>query len=246
MASTYTPQRAVEIVTKFVHGIPLDAVQSDVCDLINSLIWTAFYWRWSVKAITPFTLVDSQQDYPNVLPTDFGRIKALRIARTDISPIEYRELNIRNFLAVDVTPRGTLNSIRAASIEPSLTAGIRLEMAPSIASPTVLKIYGEYQFASTRITQANMNTPLVQPDDYFDTFLEGVKWKIYQFSDDPRAGTLQVTRNGERTATGQLGIWLNSLNDMQRAEDFGDGQESLHPEDPLGFTRAGNPGLFGM
>jgi len=93
-----------------------------------------------------------------------------------------------------------------------------------------------------------MSTILPFPDHFFNVFVEGVKWKIYQLGDDPRAGTAQHSKNGSMTRaySGQLGVFMDMLLSMARDEDLKTGDEFSFPEQPLGVGRSWWPGLYGV
>jgi hypothetical protein len=244
MASTYTPADGIAVVKEFVHGIPLDTIGPMACDMVNSIMWRAYFWRWTIKSMTPVNLVNGQQDYIGTIPSDFHRIKAMRLARTDLSPVEYREINVLNYLAPELTMLGTVDNIRDVSIQAEIP-GFRLARPPNIQSPITMQLQGEYQYLPTKITDGNLSIAFPFPDAYFNVFFEGLKWRIYKFADDPRAGTLQANREGVFQATGQLGEFVKALNDMTRSEDLGDGDLPIFPDSPMGWTRTANPGLFG-
>jgi hypothetical protein len=242
---TYTPEDALKLVQNFVHGIDLADVGPILIDQVQNIIWRKFFWRWSVKSFTPFSLSDGQQDYINVMPVDFFRFRQFRIVRTDITPVEHRELDQKAYLGVELSRQGGIDDIRTFSIQPELTGGIRLEKAPTITGDVTMELQGEYQYVPLTITQAQLKTPFIQPDIYFDVITEGLQWRIYKFTDDPRAGSVAVNREGAAQYSGQLGEFMNALNAMAQAEGVDQGQAAMFPADPIGWTRVSNPGIFG-
>jgi hypothetical protein len=246
MASTYTPQRAVNLVQNFVHGIPLSTVQADVCDEINSLIWTFYPWPWTISTLTPVSLVDGQQDYV-LTNTDILRILKVRLTRTDCTPNEARELALLDNLSPELTRKAGIETMKAAGFFNS-TNTLRLDQAASISTGQTVQINGEYQTLPTRITDQTMTTAFSFPDWMYYVFVDGLKWKIYQLSDDPRAGTMRFSKNGTmtRVADGQLGLFMESLLNSARAIDLSRGDDFEWPETPLGTGTATFPGLFGL
>jgi hypothetical protein len=93
-----------------------------------------------------------------------------------------------------------------------------------------------------------MGTAFAFPDTYFNIFVEGIKWKIYQLSDDPRAGGVQMSKNGkfQQVYSGQLGLFMNQLNQMSRYEDLNSGDQFMFPETSLGNRSNFWPGLYGL
>lgn len=245
MASTYTPKDVQDLVTQFLHGIPLDKVFFQSCDMANSLIWRSFFWRWSIADFPAVTCLNDTQDYSNALPADFYRFRVCLLARTDLSPNEFRELDEKEYIGKELSRMGGLNDIKVFSILPE-TSGIRLELPTNISSPVTLQIQGEYQKQPTKITEGSIETAFAFPDQYFNVIVEGVKYYCYKLADDPRAGEVQVNIYGQRQYTGQLAQFMASLREMTEKEDISAGQTSRFPQDPIGWTRASNPGLFGF
>lgn len=246
MASTYSPQDALNLVKAYAHGIPVDVVQSNVCDIVHSMLWVFYPWRWSISPLTQITCVNGQQDY-SPLDNDILRPLRIQLIRTDVSPNEVRELALLANLSVELARQGGLETITSAGWYPTSNI-IRLLYAASVSGTQILKIQGFYQKTPIKITDSNLTTPFLFPDHYFGTFVEGLKWKIYQLSDDPRAGSIQYSKNGssERVYTGQLGMFMDSMLAMARTEDLGQGDEFSFPEQPIGVGRSYWPGLYGV
>lgn len=246
MASTYSPQDALNLVQNFAHGVPISNVQANVCDMVHSMLWVFYPWRWSVASLTPITCVNGVQDYVPT-NTDILRPLKLRMVRTDITPIEYREMGLLANLSPELSRMGGLDTVTSAGWFPSGNI-IRLLYAASVGGTQVLQIQGEYQQIPIKITNSNLSTPFLFPDHFFNTFVEGLKWKIYQLADDPRAGAIQYSKNGSmnRTYTGQLGMFMDATLAMARTEDLGAGDEFSFPEQPLGVGRSYWPGLYGI
>lgn len=244
---TYSSTDAITLVQKFAHGIPLDTtLQAQVCDIVNSMMWTFYPWPWSISSFTPITLINGQQDY-TVVDSNVLRPLVVRLVRTDISPVEYRELDLLANLPVELTRTGGLDTITSAGYFGS-GPFIRLLYAAAVSGTQVLQIQGLYQQYPTKITSGTLGTALPFPDTYFDVFVEGVKWKIYQLGDDPRSGSTQYSKNGSqmRVYTGQLGLFLDQLLAMARTEDLKTGDEFSFPEQALGVGRSYWPGIYGV
>jgi len=246
MAGTYTPTDAITFARQMSHKIPSDVIQAFACDTVNSLIWNRFPWNWTLASLTAISCVDGQQDYAlqSADATAFYRFKWLRLAQTNLTPVEYRELNQKNHIGVEVTLKGGISSIRAFSYEGAISK-IRLEMAASVPSGTTLQIQGEYQTKPTKITSNAMSTALTIPDTYFNVFIEGVRWKLYELADDARAGVMKIDDEGHRAYTGQLGSFMNVLFEMQQAEDMSNGEDSAFPEYSFGVGKDQTPRIFG-
>lgn len=244
--SAYTPNDAIALVKDYVKGIPVSTTDSaNLCDMVNSLIWNYYPWRWSIGNLT-ISLTDGTQDYTSV-PADYFRLIRARIARTDTSPNQYNEVIIRRSLAKELVVQGGMYSIEAVSFEPQLNSGaggFRLSNAMSIASGSTYELQGEYQVKPTKIGSGQMATAFAFPDQYFPVFVYGIMWKLFVFSNDQRAGTVQMMRDGSRQYSGMIGMFYNTLQDMVGAEEFGAG-DAYFPSDSLGAVITPNPGLFG-
>jgi hypothetical protein len=242
---TYTPQAAVDLVKNFVHGIPLNAIDSNVCDIIHSMIWIYYPWSWTISSLTPVPLVDGGQDY---IPTNVDILRPLkvRMVRTDVNPDEFEDLAILSNLPPDLSRKLGFRTIKNVGYFGSQNF-FRLETAVNISPNVVLQLQGEYQKTPTKITSATMSAPLPIPDYYFQVFVEGIKWYAMSLSDDTRAIGPTVSKNGSvtRSYTSQYGIFMETLMMMARTEDLGNGDQWRFPESGFGVGQATNPGLFG-
>lgn len=246
MASTYSPQDALNLVQAFGHGVPIDAVRANACDMINSMIWTFYPWGWSIANLTPITLSDAVQDY-TATDTNILRPLKMRLCRTDITPNEWRELKLLGNLAPELSRKGGIDVVTACGYFSSSNF-FRLDIAAQVGSGQTIQLQGEYQKVPTKITENNLTTAFAFPDTYYNCFVEGLKWKIYQLSDDARAGGISVSKNGGMTKvyTGQFGIFFEQLQQMARTEDLSAGDEFMYPENPFGVARSYWPGIFGQ
>lgn len=241
-SATYCPNDAITLVGAYGHGIPLNAVKANLCDIVNSIIWTYYPWSWSLSSLTAITLVDQTQDYS---PTDTNIIRPIRIriVRTDITPNEFRELDILDNVAPDLSWNIGLENCQCVG----WLAGqniFRLRAAAGITSPITLELQGEYQRQPTKITESNLAIPFSFYDHFYDPFIELLKWKIYQLNDDARAGSLVADKRGNVTYTGQLGIGMAMLQQMAAIEDLSNGNMFQFPSQPIGVSRSATPGLF--
>lgn len=241
---TYTGANAVDMVRRYIKMVPLSASNVDVLlvDRIHSLMWCAWPWRWSQASLTAIPLVDGQQDYSLASgdATALLRLLHVRIVRTDVTPDEFRELDVCEHLSPELTCKGGINQIRKIAYIPALSK-VRLELAASVPTGSTLNIQGEYQTNPTKITA--LATALVWPDCYFDVFCDGLLWKCYQFADDPRAGTAQIVKGGNVVYTGQMGVFYGGLARMIETEDYS-GTPLIFPQNPLG-AQGGGVDMFG-
>lgn len=234
MPFTRTPAQAVTMVQALVHGIPVSAVQTDVCEFISNDLWTYRPWRWTINQLTPITMVDGTQDYSP--PAQIYRLVRARLTRTDVTPDESYPLDVMEYIEPSLQKVSPL-AIRTVS-QDYPTGLLRLGDAIAVASGTTWVLEGDFQPHPTQITSVTMNTNLWFPDQYFPVFLEGVKWKFYELADDQRAGSLMHdVKSGQIRATGQLGIYWAMREQMAMAEDAQNQQPFIYPEVPLGVSR---------
>jgi len=53
VASTYTPNDAISLVTQYAHGAPLSIPAPLIVDQINSIMWRYYPWGWSILSLNP-------------------------------------------------------------------------------------------------------------------------------------------------------------------------------------------------
>lgn len=237
---TFTPQMALDIVRKYARDAPVTSIDYQLCDIVQSIIWNAYPWSWAQAALTPIALSDGVQDYPP--GTEIHIIIRARITRTDTTPDQYNELAIRDYLPPDLT-KASMWGIQSVAYEP-VGAKIRLERAMSIGAGETYTLNVDHWAGPTQITSEGLETGLTQPDRYFNVFVEGLKWKLYEYIGDSRAGTIQTDRSGRRAYTGQMGIFMESLADMMRTQDYA-GEGSEFPDTPIGNREPAGWSIYG-
>ncbi len=239
--ATYTWQNAIDFVSKYTKAVPTTALDPTAADVTNSIIWRFWFWKWSMKNLTPISWVNATQDY-TIADADFFRLYRARFRRTDVSPAVVREKNVVNFLSPNLEQTGSIDSIQSVSYNYEL-GKLRLERSAQIVSPVAVQTEGDYQFVPTKITSTA--TTIVFPDHYFEVAIEGLKWKYYQLISDSKTGTLQVDKHSKQVIyTGQLGIFYAALQAMAEAEGMGQGDSSRFPDSGFGAGRVSNPGLY--
>lgn len=178
--------------------------------------------------------------------TNILRPLKMRIVRTDTQPNEFRELLLLGNLSPELTRYAGIDTMKAVGWFAS-QGFFRFDVSPQVGSGQIMQLQGEYQANPTKITDSTLTTPFTFPDQYFEVFCEGLKWKLYQMTDDPRAGGVSAVKNGGFTKqyTGAYGSFIYALNEMARTEDLSAGDEFQFPEQSLGSGRAYFPGLYG-
>ncbi len=239
--ATYTWSDAATYVGKFVKGVPTTAIDATTADTVNSIIWRHWFFKWTMKNLTPISWVNNQQDY-TIADADFYRLYRARFRRTDVSPVIVREKNVAAWLSPNLEQTGSIDTILAVSYNYEL-GKLRLDKSAQIVSPVAVQIEGDYQFVPVKVTSTG--TAIVFPEYYFNVAIEGILWKYLALTNNPQAGTLQVDKTTKQVVyTGQLGVFYAALQAMAEAEGMGQGDSTRFPDDPLGVGRSANPGLF--
>jgi hypothetical protein len=206
--------------------------------MVSSIIWTYYPWGWSLANLTAIPLSQGVQDYTPDPADKILRPVEMAIFRTDTTPIQSRELDLLDNLSVELSVQGGVDSIQAVQWKSGF--GIfRLDKAANIGTGVTLELRGEIQVPPTKITDQNMQIPFPFPDYYYPAFIEGLRWKVYDINDDPRAGTAVYDKPARRVRyTGQAGVFFDMLAYMASIEDLSSGDESQFPSTPMG---AGTP-----
>lgn len=238
---TYTFNDVVTVTKELVHQIPTTTIQVYACDKIASIVHLYWPWNWTLFQMTPITATDGTQDYAGVTPANFYKLMAGRIVRTDVTPNQIQPIKIAGHLEGEVQRRGSINTVQAISYEANINS-IRLDCPLQVSGTTVYTINLDIQVAPTKVSA--LTAKICPPDQYFNVMVEGVLWAFYRLADDPRAGSVTINRAGDKQYSGQLGVFMDSLESMKRMEDSGQALDTRFPEDPLGWVRTGNPGIF--
>lgn len=237
MPSTYTVANAVTYTQAICVGIPVSAIQIAAADMVHSIIWNAYPWRWARKNFSGFALVDGTQDYSFSSITDCMRLVSANLVRTDTTPDQIETITIVRNLTGDLTKAGFRSGLNQISLEVTATTSLslRLNQAAAVPSGITIEITGQYQFQPTKITATSAT--FLFPDQYFKVFCDGLLWQFYMLSKDDRAGTVQFTSGGA-VYTGQMGVFFDGLLMMREAEDWGAG-DNIFPSDPMGVAGMG-------
>lgn len=243
MAYTYTWNDLINVGSVYAKGIPLQKVNSQICDFVSQDMYQEYPWKQTITNTAQGTipLVDSKQDYTCAAPNIMRLLKAW-IRRMDVTPNEVRDLDVKKDLSIDLYPRSYVG-IRAVSLQQSLGL-FRLEAAVNVPSGVQLELQCDYQIDPIKITQLSQT---IWFDDRFAVVaLEGLLYWVYKLSDDARAGSAQTDAFGKLIGyTGQLGTYKAALNRMKMAEDYGF-TESIFPAEPMGLPRDSNSlNIFG-
>lgn len=211
MASTLKPQDAFDYAKHFIKDMPLDKVLPRLVDDVSKLMWMAAPWRWTLGSMPVITLASATTDYSVTLPGDFLFLHSAYL--TDGTQV--RKLRVEPTLPVAVTLQGQPSRI---SIINSNTA--RISPKPGSQPSVIPNIISLYKKMAPTIAAKDMNTAGIQgfDDEWFWVFQEGLLWRAYQYAEDQRAGSAQVSSNGQIAFTGQRAVFEAGLQFMKANE----------------------------
>lgn len=241
MASTYTYAQGIELAQSMCKGIPISTISTISIDMINSMMWKTYPWPWTRATLTPIPLVHNQQDYAvDAADVRYWKLLHARITLTSTSPNQYRDMIILRHLEPLLAANISWPNYRNIAYIPEI-AKLRLEAAANVPSGQTYQLDGTYQRRPTKITNSGS---LIHFDDmHFQTYVEGVLWMLFRLADDKRQGAAIKTPVGVQY-TGQLGVFYDSLMDMIRQEESGQG-DTIYPEESIGGTHSTNfPNAF--
>jgi hypothetical protein len=243
----------VTVNTQYAHNLPLGATLAGLTGTITGATIAGYNTTLTITNVPTNTQIvgtivtgglgnSGGSGDPGIL-----RPLKMRIARLDTNPPEYRELAALGNLAPELSRTGGIDTMKAVGWFSSQNF-FRFDLAPQVSQGQIIQLLGEYQFMPTKITSGTLATPFPFPDEYFNVLDAGLLWRVYQLTDDPRAGAAQMSENGNsiRQYTNQFGVFMNMMKEMARTEDLGSGDEFRYPADSLGVGRSYWPGLLGV
>ena len=222
--SNYSPQDAINSAQEFVKGIPIDTtIGPQIADIIQTTIWNFYPWQFSIKKTTKVGgafLTDGVQDISGV-PADMKSLIWCRLTRTDLPDGKrFRELTpVERLDPFDEPVKFDYTLHEFIAYVPEVPA-FRLETPLRIQTGTELtQLDIEYQQIPTKLISSNLSTSFpLMTDWYFNTFFDGILWRLYVFANDRRQGGMQINKQGMVTYTGQMGCFYNSLIEQAQME----------------------------
>jgi hypothetical protein len=209
----------------------------DIVQMVSAAMYRFFPWRFTLTntpAIAPpgtLPLVDQQQDY--AAPTDLYRLVSAAIWRTDITPNQVLDKDVVKTLTVDLNPT-SYNNIEAISYEPDLKI-IRLDSAISAPAPSTFELRLKYQPFLDPVLSLDQQPWF--PDEYVQIAHDGILYKLWGLDEDPRAGSVSTSADGQRSFSGQYAAFIAGLQAMAGEEDAG-AIDTMFPADPIGIWNA--------
>lgn len=235
MARTFTYGDAINAITRFIPRNVEDGAQSTICNLATDVIWRAYDWRESLDDLPPFWLIPDVQDYGLPfyhIPDDFIGLRQVEKVYISGSPPWVQELRVIKDLRktnVRYTPHAigydpASNTLRIFTTNPS-----------NVGAPQWL-IQGTYKNRPSLVTPSNIATTLLPFDDqYFDVWLDALKWASFSLSGDQREMS-------------QFNLMGYKVDEMAENEGLELGDPVIAPAEPLALTSNSfySPGRFGV
>lgn len=219
MAALYTPSTAVAFAKSFIKKMALDTASNptvayQVADLVNSLMWFAAPFYWTLGQLGNVTLTASAQDYATPQqPSDFLYLHRCFVTDgtnqnwvTPVSQLPTTDVQVGNPSQVAYITTSGAN------------IGVRFWPKPAAAEARTAVL--QYKRSPGIISSANFATSsaFAWPDIYYPVYQEGVLWQAFRWADDQRAGGATVDEAGKTQYTGTLGSFMALLWEMRRAE----------------------------
>lgn len=217
MAKTRLVREAVNLAMKSLPRLDDSSFAADTADMALSLMWRWYPWDESLVDLPPIYMTPDEPDVEapaRVVPGDFWFLERawLRDVPDGMTwPLTiHSRLNVAGFGArpQGISYEASRNSFR---FHPTPTTG---EAAPRT------QVEGVYKKTPTKITQANIVSEVLPFDDqYFEVYLEALKYQTKNLLGSPDAGEVQINNAGQATYTGQFGRFVNSLTSAVRHEN---------------------------
>lgn len=210
--ASLVPSLILDAVVKNVKRFPLDQqVPVDALNCASSMFWQFANWEWTVGSLAVVVTAAADKSYPITIPADYLHpIDATIAYDTGTSST----LVCEAFLHPDYTRVGSPSMF---SIINNGDGTGQLILSPIPANNlTNARIYVRYKKVTPRITSANQHQPgtLVFPDEYESVFREALLHYAFRFSEDSRAGTVQIATNGTAQYSGQFAVARAAMADL--------------------------------
>jgi len=218
MASTKTPQQALDYAVSFLKQMPLatqdPTVAVEILDQVGKRMWMAAPWRWTVGSLPQKALATNTPDYTVTLPSDF--LYGLEAKVADPANYPYRDLEIVPDLPTNGILKG--NPSQLAITGAGANGLYRISPIPgTVASGAT--IIGEYKKIAPTVTEEDLEEPiLVFPDEWFWVYCLGVMAYAWTWGDDQRGGSGNMASNKQYGFNGYFGMFESALEQMRERE----------------------------
>lgn len=219
MARTYTYNDALTAVGYAIRREHEDALAAYACNMALNLLWNYTDWRETLAELPPFWLVPSTQDYGKpvyAVPSDFlGLREAYSVNLQGNYNDRYAMTVQKNLEQTQIRDIPTLICYREA------IAGFRVwpRVPESITCPNWY-VTGTYKKRPVKVSVDSFNTLLPWDDQYFQVFVEVLKWAF-----------MIATRDGG--APTQFSVALGMMDTMASQEGLNLGDGAVAPREGL-------------
>lgn len=216
MASTYKPIDAFNQSKVFIKLMPLESVQPFILDNALKMMWMSAPFRHTLGSFPVVTLEASRVDYTVVDPADFLFIQPgtayISAGDSDVG----RDVSVVSFI------NSSVKRVSAAPTElchPSANL-VRVSPKPGATVTSGTQLVSLYKKTCPIITTESSHTSGIQvfDDEWFYVYVSAVLYQAYLYADDGRAGGTQYSEGGQRTFTGQRGVFEANIQHMRETE----------------------------
>lgn len=214
MSLLLSPLDAFAYAKYYTKGVPLENVEGEILNDASSLFWNSGPWSWTLGAITTAT-VGNVQEVTVTAPADFLRLQRVWLERTPGSS----DLKVVSYIPV-TTQEGVPKYAMYVSGSPTK---IRFDVKYPPSTETAPNLRMIYKKTAPLLTTPwSTAGSLLFDDSYFYIYRECVLFAAYKFADDPRAGSVTVTKapggQVQKQYTGQRALVQGLFEDLKSQE----------------------------
>lgn len=223
MAKTLTYGELISSISKKISRTTEEDFAALICNMTIQEIWKRYDWRESIKALPPFWLAPTVQDYGsplNIIPEDFDGLRTAFLIQLTGNPARKLPLDIQKIL-IETNVRSFPSAI---SFVPEKRAFRIFPNVPDSWGCPEYLITGTYKTLPPRVLSSNFQGTVLPFDDkYFFTLMETALWKGYELNGNPLDEKAQLKA-------------LAAIEEMSRDQGLNDGDTHITPSSPLATT----------
>jgi len=214
MSLTLSPNDAFAYAKYYTKGVPLEVVKGEILNDASALFWNSGPWAWTLGTITSVT-VGNVQEVTITKPADFLRLQRVWFERTPGST----DLKVVSFIPVTTQEGVPKYACYVSSGGDKVRFDVKYP-ASTEAAPNLRMIYKKTAplFTNPYSTAGS----LLFDDSYFYIYRECVLFAAYKFADDPRAGSVTITKapggQVQKQYTGQRALVQGLFEDLKLQE----------------------------
>ena len=213
-----TPQDALNYAKRFIGRMPLDDtdIKLRILDDASAELWMAAPWPWSVSMLEVVTMTNDVQDYSLSSYTDLLCLQ--HVSQTNGQ--EKTDLAISSILPSTSVIKGRPSQIMYIPGSPQKLRLLPVPTGyPGGSLPNILTVYKKIApiIDGSNIATSYLTTTGVH-DAWFWVYESIVLRKAFEFSHDPRLGSIQTGPNGT-IYTGQYAVVMDGIAKMKESEE---------------------------